>query len=469
MYKIYYKVRSVKKGGTGTVYVMLRCANGEEVTRTTRVSVTIKDFNNITGKVSVKDIMHREKNESVRLIVLDLEEAAFLATNSEVGTVELTKAGIEADYPTAIMRRRVIQNFTTSFVTTLENSIPDLEEKIQRLQQGLAEAKKKLRYQRGEEEGEVIKRDLFTARIDEFIRTAMTMKKETTRKNYRYLRNLMHFYNPHLQIQEINLNVLNGLQIYLATTPTKDGTKRRNSSILAQLIHLRAVYEYFAPELSLPTAFFKRFEKVKKLANENVVYLTQGELKDFASVPLKADLHIRVRDQFLVFCETGLRQVDGCIKRADVFSVKDRKGRNYKEIRLNQEKVNSLVSIPLSSRAEEILERNNYEFAPIPNNHFNQALKQIAQKVTSLQYDFIVTNFNGPNSISDTRPKWKFISSKVGRKTFVSNCFDQGVTETTVAAWLGHKNTLMVQKHYKHRGDIAKGEAYKILRYNSKQ
>lgn len=461
MYKIYHKVRSAKRDGTGTVYVMLRCANGEEVTRTTGVSVTTKDFNTTTGKVSVKDILHIEKNEAIRLVVVDLEHAATALTIKEIS---LTKAGIETEYPKATQFRLESPQRDDYFIKRLENDIPTIEREIERLQKELLKHQRFLRHLRGEEDVMGTKRDLFTDRIDEYINTAMTMKKETTRSNYAYLRNLIHRYNPHLQIQEINLNVLNGLQIYLASTPTKDGTKRRNSSILAHLVHLQAVYEYFAVDLGLPTAFFKRFEKVKKLANENVVYMTKEELEDFATLPLKAELHQRVRDQFLVFCYTGLRQVDGCIKRADVFETKARKGRKYKEIRLNQEKVNSLVSIPLSSRAEEILERNNYNFEPIPNNHFNQALKQIAQKVASLQYDFTVTNFNGPNAIPDTKPKWKFISGKVGRKTFVNNCFDEGVSETTVAAWLGHKNTLMVQKHYKHRGDIAKGEAYKILR-----
>ena len=459
MYKIYYKVRSAKRDGTGTVYVMLRCSNGEEVTRTTGVSVVTKDFNTTTGKVSARDILHLEKNEAVRLVVVDLEAAT--RELAKLG-VELTKAGLDAEYPKATKKRLEVNQSRSHYRLTRPE---ELYATIERCKAEIADAEFMLALLR-EEAGEVpaAKRDLFTDRIDEYIKTAMTMKKETTRSNYAYLRNIMHRYNPHLQIQEINLQVLNELQIYLATTLTKDGTKRRNSSILAQLVHLRAVYEYFAGDLGLPTAFFKRFEKVKKLANENVVYLTKEELEDFAQVPLKGELHIRVRDQFLVFCETGLRQVDGCIKRADVFDAKDRKSRKYKEIRLNQEKVNSLVSIPLSSRAEEILERNNYEFSPIPNNHFNQAMKQIAQKCASLQYDFTMTNFNGPNSIPDTRPKWQYITSKVGRKTFVNNCFDRGVTETTVAAWLGHKNTLMVQKHYKHRGDIAKGEAYKILR-----
>ncbi|ALW85935.1 hypothetical protein AUC43_13010 [Hymenobacter sedentarius] len=464
MYKIYYKVRSAKEDGTGTVYVMLRCANGEEVTRTTGVSVTVKEFNKTTGKVSAKDILHREKNEAIRLLVVDLEDAAFQACyNEKAQKVELTKAGIEAEYPNSVSRRRGAQNLKVGFTATVENRIPDLEAQIERLQRELAEAKQLLRRQRGQDENEEIKRDLFSNRIDEFILVAKSMKKEATRKNYLYLKSVMRSWNPQLQIQEVNLKMLTELQHWLATKPNKDGSRWRNSSILNVLTLTRAVYEYFADDLGLPTAFFKKFEKVKYLANENVVYLDALELDEFANVSLKGDLQLQVREQFLVFCETGLRQVDGCISRAAVYEVMDRKGRKYKEIRLNQEKVNSLVSIPLSKRAEEILERNNYSFTPIPNNHFNQALKQIAQKVQSLQREFTVTNFNGASGIPSTKPKWHFISSKVGRKTFVNNCFERQVSETTVAAWLGHKNTIMVQKHYKHRGDIAKAEAHKIF------
>ena len=462
MYKIYYKVRSPKRDGSGVVYVMMRCANGEEITRTTKVAVVKKDFNMEKGKVSTKDILHREKNEAIGLVVLDLEDAAREVTYKGH---ELTKARIEEQLPLVAPKRSVTKQIEWEWQLNLgEIPNPDtLDDNIARLETEIASMNERLNWLRSHK-GMGVKKDLFTDRIDEFVRTAKSMKKETTKGSYTYLRNTIKRYNPNLELQDVSLSVVTGLQIYLATTPTKDGTKRRNSSILGHLVRFQAVYEYFADDLGLPTAFFKKFEKVEKLANENVVYLTKDELDDFATVPLKAELQNRVREQFLLFCETGLRQVDGCFRRSAVFEVKDRKGRKYKELRVNQEKVKRLVSIPLSKRAEEILERNNYEFAPIPNNHFNQAIRQIAQKVPSLQYDFTVTNFNGSDAIPDTRLKCEFITGKVGRKTFVNNCFERSVSETTVAAWLGHKNTLMVQKHYKHRGDVAMAEAHKIFK-----
>ena len=175
MYKIYYKVRSAKRDGTGTVYVMLRCANGEEVTRTTGVSVVTKEFNTITGKVSVKDILHLEKNEAIRNIVLDLEQAASLASHDRNIKVELTKAGIESKYAVATQLRLGQRKFQAEFVTHLATSIPAMEDKIKQLQQELSEAQRVLRSLRGEDENaEEVKRDLFTDRIDEYIRVAMT-------------------------------------------------------------------------------------------------------------------------------------------------------------------------------------------------------------------------------------------------------------------------------------------------------
>ena len=55
------------------------------------------------------------------------------------------------------------------------------------------------------------------------------------------------------------------------------------------------------------------------------------------------------------------------------------------------------------------------------------------------------------------------MTSHVARKTFVENAVAKGVELIAIAEWLGHSDTQMLQKHYAHKGQIAKREAHKLL------
>jgi integrase len=464
-YKTYYKLRSPKKDGTATVYVIICCPNGEELARTTGVNVHPRNYNTKTGKVSTKDILAPEKNATIQALVTDLETTGRNAQAKAQGTgVGLSKQLFEFQYAYELKHRELTTAAVKAIETAAGAGVEAIQAEIDYLEFQLKKKRMELEIMRlAAGEAHAAPRDLFVKRIDTFIATAKTLKSEKTKAQYRYLRATLARYNETVELSSINLAFLNDFQQWLVQTPTAEGKKRRNGSIRTLLTNLKAVFTYWAAELDLSTAFFSRFEMVPELANENVVYLTAAELDDLAQVPLKADLQNRVREQFLLLCETGLRHIDGIVTRSDVFTFTDSDGKENKEIRLTQEKTNQLVSIPLTPRALEILERNNYSFTPIPNNNYNQALKQICQKVPSLQHDFTVVNFNASEAIRDTRPKWAFITTKVARKTFTNHCFIHNVSETTIAAWLGHKNTAMVQKHYKHRGDVAKREAHKIL------
>ena len=55
------------------------------------------------------------------------------------------------------------------------------------------------------------------------------------------------------------------------------------------------------------------------------------------------------------------------------------------------------------------------------------------------------------------------MTSHVARKTFVENAVSKGIELIAIAEWLGHSDTQMLQKHYAHKGQIAKREAYKLL------
>jgi integrase len=462
MFKIYYKIRAIKKDGTGTVYVIARTKAGEEFARTTGVNVLPQNFNTGSGKVT-KDLLAPEKNTKIQALASRLETACRNATSNGL---ELTKDIIEMQFEYDAKHSAAVDEADKAIGSMVLAGVEMVEAEIALLEFQLAGKRQELKLLKqacGEEELVVTPVDLFTSRIEEYIQLHKSSLDKKTLDLYTNVCFHVKAFRPRVAIQGVNLAFLTEFQDYLVATPTRQGTKRRNGSIRAILGRLKTVFTYFAADLNLSTAFFTRLKLVSDKQNENIFYLTAQELEHIANVDLKADLQQRVRDQFLLLCETGLRHIDAGVTRADIFTVTSTDGNTYEEIRLQQEKTDTVVSIPLTPRAKAILEQNNYSFTPINVKHFNQALQQICKKVTSLQADFVVTNYNGAKGTKETKPKYLLVTSKVARKTFTNTCFELGVSETTVAAWLGHANTKMVQKHYKAKGDIAKREAHKIL------
>jgi integrase len=65
-----------------------------------------------------------------------------------------------------------------------------------------------------------------------------------------------------------------------------------------------------------------------------------------------------------------------------------------------------------------------------------------------------------PNS--KKKGRWRMITSKVGRKTFINICMLAGVSSDTVADWVGHKDPTMIHQHYKDHKAMSDKERKKL-------
>jgi integrase len=175
-----------------------------------------------------------------------------------------------------------------------------------------------------------------------------------------------------------------------------------------------------------------------KAKNEkiNIIYLTEDEYINIINQDFEFDYLNNTRDWLIVCCETAQRVSDfmNFTKRDIRFDGQD------SFIEFTQKKTQTKMSVFVTPKLSELLEKNNGNFPrKISAAKFNEYLKIISKKSG-------LTNLvNGELKNKETKirevgkfPKWKLITSKIGRKTFASNYFGKLPNEL-IMSQTGHK------------------------------
>lgn len=185
---------------------------------------------------------------------------------------------------------------------------------------------------------------------------------------------------------------------------------------------------------------------LKTNAHEDVesIYLNENELKKIYDL----DLSIRpgldkVRDLFLIGCNTGLRFSDYTTINPEDIDIKE------KRLRVLAQKTNSKVVIPLSPIVIEILQKYNYNLPKsISNQKFNEALKVIAE-AAELNENTVTNITKGGVTQTKVQPKFNLVTSHVARRSFATNAVKRGIEPILVMAITGHKTEKEFLKYIK--------------------
>jgi len=180
-------------------------------------------------------------------------------------------------------------------------------------------------------------------------------------------------------------------------------------------------------------------------AAENI-YLNEAELQKI----YKLDLSNRpgfekVRDLFIIGCNTGLRFSDyTTIKPDDIQG--DR-------LRIVTQKTNAKVIIPLLPDAKAILQKYNFQLPKaISNQKFNEHLKKIAEEAGIK--DTVITHITKGGKATTTKQfKYKLVTSHVARRSFATNYYKMGVDTLQIMAITGHKTEKEFLKYIKVTGE----------------
>lgn len=290
--------------------------------------------------------------------------------------------------------------------------------------------------------------------FDEFMELFSTLHtwSDRTKKKYAGIRRKFVLFDAELMIEELNevklTELITFLQQYWKNNTTF--TKRWRDTFAFFNWCNENVYPIHADVMK---------RKVKlRMAKKTIVYLTADELLRVYNYQFDAQ-HSSLelaRDWFCFSAFTSLRFSD-----VERLAKKDVHG-DYLEI--TTKKDSDPVKINLNKYSRAII--NKYKKNPLAgekvfphryNETINKQLKEIG-KLCGLDEPISKTRFEGSDRIDETKPKYEYLTTHVGRKTFICLALSMGIPPTTVMAWTGHES-YDDMKPYIRITDQAKAEA----------
>lgn len=194
-----------------------------------------------------------------------------------------------------------------------------------------------------------------------------------------------------------------------------------------------------------------------KILNEesDAVYLSEQEIGCILRADLSDSPHLeKYRYMFVFGCLTGLRFSDfSTIKSEDV-----RDQRLHKK----QEKSDQWVVVPLRPIALDIFEnRFSKKFPSMSNPDFNYYIKEVGMKAG---IDKLITFSykRGNMDVTQTKPKYQWITSHTCRRSFCTNEFLEGMPAELIMKISGHKSLRDFYKYIRISPEQAAQQVEKI-------
>ena len=156
----------------------------------------------------------------------------------------------------------------------------------------------------------------------------------------------------------------------------------------------------------------RRFKSINSEAD--TIHLTPIEINEMYSLDLSRNSRLeRVRDMFIISCNTALRYSDIVkIRPEDIVDGM---------IQVTQHKTKKKIEIPIKKIVELLLSKYNYSIQRISNQKYNKNLKEIAKLCVSLQLEKDKKGIKGGKNFLVTKPKYEFVSSHTARRSFATN------------------------------------------------
>lgn len=227
--------------------------------------------------------------------------------------------------------------------------------------------------------------------------------------------------------------------------------RNTNNTIHSKLKQLRRFMSY-AKKLDLHSNLTYREYNVSPQA-KIISFLERDEIKQLMEVELDFGLETVSRDLLLFGCFTGLRYSD--IKNLKRTDIKEHRFEGIDTVfhaaHIRQVKTSKETIVPLLPEALSIIK--NYEhlrgesaFPQFSLQTVNNALKVVGQKAELIRQQK-TEMFVGVERITDYVPKWKVLSTHIGRRTFVTIAATKGIPINVVASITG-QNPTTTMKHY---------------------
>lgn len=292
------------------------------------------------------------------------------------------------------------------------------------------------------QDGKAPEIDVFRA-FDQFTLEQGTKNSwsDATHTKWRVFRHHLQGWKPDLTWDDFDEAGLTSFVTHL-----RDERGHKNSTLYRGLSFLRWFLGWAEQKGYLKTADFRAFHpKLKGATRKDVVFLTWDELMALWNWVPESPFRGEVRDIFCFCCFTSLRYSDAMnLRWPDVgpesFRITTQKTADPLEIQLNE------WSSELLGRYVDEAYPEDRVFPPISNQVMNKCLHDIC-KDCGIDSPVHRTWYKGNERHDEVRPKYEFVTTHCGRRTFICNALAMGISPTVVMQWTGHSNYKSMQPY----------------------
>ncbi len=167
------------------------------------------------------------------------------------------------------------------------------------------------------------------------------------------------------------------------------------------------------------------------------IYLTKDELEAIYNLDLSSSKYKyldKVRDLFLIACNTGFRFSDYNIRPEN---IREKDGRKF--IWMKTVKTGDEVMVPINPIVEEICAKYDWILPkPLSNQKTNEYLKTIGE-LAEINHVVSITTNSGNKRTDGAVKKFEMITTHTARRSFATNAYLEGVPTISIMKMTGHR------------------------------
>lgn len=261
-------------------------------------------------------------------------------------------------------------------------------------------------------------------------RSAKNNWTKGTIKKHRTLKNHTKDYVESSGLKTIDSDFVDGFIQYLSSTGLRNGTVNKYVKIFKEFVK----WLDSKGKLKYSELFYDY--RPMHTNDRDVIYLEWEELMAIYNHEFKKKYLTNVRDIFCFCCFTGLRF-------SDVSNMKKSDIREDYFVNTNI-KTGAKVNINYNKYARSII--NKYKdtkgeklFRVPTNQKMNEYIHEMAQEC-GIDSDVTIVYYKGSKRIEETNPKYVYITTHSGRRTFICNALSMGIPPNIVMKWTGHRD-----------------------------
>ena len=290
--------------------------------------------------------------------------------------------------------------------------------------------------------------------VDEFIKRSSNTKKASTIKEYIYTINDLKTFEKHIK-RRIEWDTID-MKFYDAYMHYQYNVKGNSQNLFGKRIKTLKTFLNDAIERGANKhLMYKGFKVLQK--ETDAIYLTEDEIDKMYKLDLTLNKRLeKVRDLFIVECNTGLRFEDLMhLEKDNVLK---------ESIKLKVRKTGKLLNTLLLPDTKVILKKYDYQLPKISNTNYNIYIKEIG-KLAGIDETITHNSYKSGKEISIKKKKFELITSHTSRRSFATNMYIRGYSPVMIMSITGHKKESTFLKYIR----ITNEESVKIMSLNYKK